>query len=274
MCPPNHFALFLERLWNDGLLMDIHSSSDRAPLSLKSAKLAVAMEKTVLPWIFAFLACQRLSAALEAIANGQELLSTDRTKDLLLFIQNILLFLLISTYGAMLLLSRPATALPTRLRHILVPMAMSYYFLLYGFLDHLPHALTDNLLPPALQIPCSMAGMILSLVGYSIAFWAILYLRRSFAILVSVREIVSKGPHPHIRHPMYLGYLFDSCGIVLVAFSPAILILSLGFVLLLLWRACMEEEKLSEASATYRQYATRAGFLFPRFRGSNPPAAS
>jgi hypothetical protein len=36
----------------------------------------------------------------------------------------------------------------------------------------------------------------------------------------------------------------------------------------------MEEEKLCEASASYRQYASGAGFLFPRFPNGSPPAVS
>ena len=247
--------------------------ADDTPLSQRWAAFAVALEKTVLPWVFAFLAYQRLSAALKGLPGAQELFYASLTRDVLLFIQNVLLFFLISLYGVMLLLSRPATVLPTKLNHILVPVAMSYYFILYGILGHLPPALTENLLPPALQLPCSLAGVILSLLGYSIAFWAILYLRRSFAIFVSVRQIVSKGPYAYMRHPMYLGYLFNSCGIALVGCSIAILILNLGFVLLLVCRARMEEEKLCEASASYRQYSNSAGFLFPRLRSSGPPTA-
>jgi protein-S-isoprenylcysteine O-methyltransferase Ste14 len=119
-----------------------------------------------------------------------------------------------------------------------------------------------------------MAGVVLSVIGYSIALWAIFYLRRSFAIFVSVRDIVSKGPYAYVRHPIYLGYLFDLCGFALAGFSVAILLLGCGFVLLLVERARMEEEKLCEASAPYRQYASRTGFLFPRFRSGDPSTPS
>jgi protein-S-isoprenylcysteine O-methyltransferase Ste14 len=254
--------------------MDTTPSADGAPLSLKSAKFAVAVEKAVFPWFFLFLAGRRLIAALGNYPTMGELLHATLTRDVLLFIQNVLLFILIGLYGAMLLLSRPATSLPTRRRHILVPMAMSCYFMLYGMLDFLPPLLRDNLLPPGLQRPCALAGVILSLIGYSIAIWAIFYLRRSFAVFVSVREIVLKGPYAYVRHPMYLGYLFDSCGIALVSFSTATLFLCCGFVFLLVYRARMEEEKLCEASASYRLYAGRAGFLFPRFRKGAQPTVS
>jgi protein-S-isoprenylcysteine O-methyltransferase Ste14 len=251
-----------------------------APLSLKSARLAVAMEKLVLPWLYVWLAYQRFSAALEdyhgikrlarfrsPYPNMQELLYAQLTK-------NALLFFLIALYGGMLLLSRPVTVLPTRRKHLLVPLAMSSYFVLYGMLDYLPPSLRDSLLPPALQFPCAMGGVLLSVIGYSIAIWAIFYLRRSFAIFVSVRRIVSKGPYAYTRHPIYLGYLFDSCGIALASFSIAILFLGCGFVWLLVERARMEEEKLCEASDSYRMYARRTGFLFPRFREIEIPPPS
>ena len=260
--------------------MDTTPAADDPPLSLKSAKFAIAMEKTVLPWLYALLAYQRWSAALQdyhrikigahfrsPYPNMQELLYASLTK-------NVLLFILIALYGVMLLLSRPATVLPTRRKHLLVPIAMSYYFLLYGMLDYLPLSLRESLLPPGLQFPCSMAGVVLSVIGYFIAIWAIFYLRRSFAIFVSVREIVSKGPYAYIRHPIYLGYLFDLCGVALVSFSIAVLFLGCGFVWLLVERARMEEEKLCAASDSYRLYARRTGFLFPRLRSSDSPSVS
>lgn len=260
--------------------MDTTPAADDAPISLKSAKIAIAIEKMVLPWLFAFFAYQRFSAALDdwrrikigahfrvSSPNIQELLYANLT-------QNVLLFVLIALYGVMLLWSRPATGLPTKRKHLLVPIAMSYYFMLYGILDHLPLSLRENLLPPALQFPCAMAGLMVSVIGYSIAIWAILYLRRSFAIFVSVREIISKGPYAYVRHPIYLGYLFESCGLVLSSFSIAILFLGCGFIWLLVERARMEEEKLCEASASYRLYANRTGFLFPKSRNSSPPLVS
>jgi protein-S-isoprenylcysteine O-methyltransferase Ste14 len=252
---------------------------DDTPLPLKSAKLAIAMEKTILPCIYAFLAYQRFTAALKdyhAIklfprlpqipANTRELICASLTK-------NTLLLIFLSLCGAMLLFSRPPSALPDKRKHLLVPLAMSYYFVLFGMLDFLPLSLRENLLPPAWQFPASMFGVILSLIGYSIAIWAIFYLRRSFSIFVSVREITLKGPYAYVRHPIYLGYLFDLCGITLAGFSIAVLFLGCGFVLLLVARARMEEEKLSEASA-YRLYMERTGFLFPRLRTRAPlPAA-
>ena len=260
--------------------MNISPTADDAPLSLRTGKLAVAMERWVHPWIHGFLAYQRFGAALETyhrIKIGAHLRSLDPYAQELLYAnltKNILLFFLMAFYGVMLLLSRPTTVLPTSRKHILVPIAMSYYFALFGLLDYLPLPLRENLLPHHLQFPCSMAGVILSVIGYSISIWAIVYLRRSFAVFVSVRDIVLKGPYSYVRHPIYLGYLFDFCGIALATFSLGIFFLGCGFILLLVQRARLEEEKLCEASASYRQYATRTGFLFPRFRNCGPPRVS
>ena len=44
------------------------------------------------------------------------------------------------------------------------------------------------------------------------------------------------------------------------------LLLGAGFVLLLIVRARLEEQKLASADEAYRQYAARTGFLFPRLK--------
>jgi protein-S-isoprenylcysteine O-methyltransferase Ste14 len=90
------------------------------------------------------------------------------------------------------------------------------------------------------------------------------HLGRSFAVLVSVRKIVSSGPYAYVRHPIYLGYAIDLCGLLLATSSIAMFTLAAGWVLLLIIRARIEEEMLSEADEGYRQYVTRTNFLFPR----------
>src|SRR5665213_490203 len=106
--------------------MDIHLTADDAPISPKFAKVAVALEKTVLPLLNAFLAYQRFDAAVgdyhriktfghfrSPSPHMQEMLYASLTK-------NVLLFILIALYGAMLLVSRPPTVLPTKRKHLLV----------------------------------------------------------------------------------------------------------------------------------------------------------
>jgi len=98
-----------------------------------------------------------------------------------------------------------------------------------------------------------------------VALWGLLYLRRSFALFVAVREVVSGGPYTWVRHPMYLGYLLEVTGLVLSSLSLGMLILGFGFVLLMVIRARLEEQRLLEACPAYRDYMSRTGFIIPHF---------
>jgi protein-S-isoprenylcysteine O-methyltransferase Ste14 len=103
-------------------------------------------------------------------------------------------------------------------------------------------------------------------IGYSISIWALCYLRRSFALLVAVRTVVLGGPYAYVRHPIYLGYALDLLGLLLVTGSLGWMLLGAGFATLMIYRARIEEQKLSEASSEYRQYIKQTAFLFPRWR--------
>ena len=244
------------------------------PISLRFAKTAVSVEKYLLPWVYAFLAVQRIlairlqylnfhsPARLHAIAiTTPGMFYASLTKDALLFV--------IAAFTClMLLLSRPPTSLPTKLKHILTPLAMSFYFLLYLSFNYFPPDMRENLFPANWHIPLAIMAVTLSLIGYSISIWALLYLRRSFSILVSVREVVSGGPYAYVRHPIYLGYAIDLFGLMLATGSIAILFLGCGFLFLMVQRARMEEEKLCEASESYRSYVEQTRFLLPKIRGA------
>ena len=179
--------------------------------------------------------------------------------------RNVLMFLLMAFTGVTLLFSRTPIAIPDKLNEVTVPIATSYYFLLYGIVDRLPAAFRESLLPIGFQGKSAAGGLILSLIGYSVAIWALCYLGRSFAILVSVRKVVSSGPYAFVRHPIYLGYAIELCGLLLANCSVAMLLLGAGFGMLLVVRARIEEEKLCEADEGYRRYINRTGFLLPRF---------
>jgi protein-S-isoprenylcysteine O-methyltransferase Ste14 len=250
------------------------ASSSGTPISPTFVSMAMAAERYVLPWIYGLLAWQRLgglrdhyrsysmmrqmSAAFHAANPGLKSAAyAALTKD-------VLMVALMTFAGVTLLFARPAIALPSKLKHVLVPIAMSYYFLLYGMVDRLPLSLRESLLPVNLHGIAATGGLVLSVIGYSIAIWALLHLGRSFAILVSVRKLVSSGPYAYVRHPIYLGYVIDLCGLVLANTCLGMLGLGAGFVMLLVIRAQMEEEMLGEADEGYRNYISRTGFLLPR----------
>jgi protein-S-isoprenylcysteine O-methyltransferase Ste14 len=99
-----------------------------------------------------------------------------------------------------------------------------------------------------------------------VALWAILYLGRSFGVFVVVRTVIFGGPYRWVRHPMYLGYICMLAGLALANYSVAYFSLVPIHMVLLLYRARLEESRLSEYSMEYREYRKRTGFIFPRFR--------
>jgi protein-S-isoprenylcysteine O-methyltransferase Ste14 len=223
---------------------------------------ALAVEKYALPLLSVFFALSRV----DAIRDDYDAWHSVGAPAFAQMVKEILIILLMLFTAVALVFSRPPKAAPDRLNQVLIPIAMSYYFFLYGLVDYLPSALRVNLFPPGMQGALALAGIAASIVGYAFAIWALCHLKRSFAILVAARKLVTTGPYARVRHPIYLGYLMDLCGLLLASGSLAMLLLGAGYVQLLILRARLEEQKLADADETYRQYAARTGFLFPRLK--------
>jgi protein-S-isoprenylcysteine O-methyltransferase Ste14 len=168
--------------------------------------------------------------------------------------------------GAALLLNRAPVRLPQNWKEIVLPLAGTYYYLLYNYAGLLPRILQQPLAPASTQTPLAAVALGLSFIGYAIALWGLLHLGRSFALLVSVRGIVTGGPYRYLRHPIYFGYLLHLGSLFLSRTSLGMLLLVAGHVLLTLCRARLEEARLIEHSEAYRAYAARTGFLWPSRR--------
>ena len=257
------------------ILMNQSSKDVDIPLPPKAAALLITLEKYVLPLLYAFLAYRRFQyiqsqfLAYHALASRHAIPSLSQGLYFADMTKQVLLFALMAFTGITLLFNRPPASLPDKLKHVIVPLAASYYLVLYGSADYWPVWLRTSLIPAAWRYFSAVVGVAFSIAGYSIAIWALLYLRRSFALFVSVREVVIKGPYRYVRHPIYLGYLLDLVGLLLATCSPGMIALGAGFVVLLICRARMEEDMLAEANPAYQRYFARTGFLFPRPRTGN-----
>lgn len=174
--------------------------------------------------------------------------------------------------GLLLLLGRRVDVLPQKLKYILVPLVSTFFYLTYSDISWFPTSFQKNLCPPGLQMPITIAGLVLIILGPVVAMWSVLYLGRSFGIFVMVRKVVFGGPYRWVRHPMYLGWIGMCIGVALANFTGACLLLITIHIFLLLYRARLEESQLSEYSAEYREYMKRTGFIIPRFR--RPAGAS
>ena len=239
------------------------------PLPRKAAVLLLWIEKYVLPLVYAFLASKQFQFLWSQYSTLKATHAHWMSMDSLYvgdFIKHLLLFILMVFTGSTLLLNRSPVVLPDKLKHILVPLGMSFYFVLYSIVDDLPLPLRQNLLTSDWQLPLSVVAMALSIMGYSLSIWAIVHLGRAFALFVSVRKVVLGGPYTYVRHPIYAGYLLDSAGLLCVTCSVAMFVLVLGFIVLIICRGKLEEEMLKQSSDEYKRHHQQTGFLFPRLR--------
>ena len=242
------------------------------PLTQRTARVLLWIEKYPLPLVYFWLAwrCWEVARAtyLEHRAAALSPLGLPPGWQNLYYAalgRYSLLLALMAFTGVTLLLNRAPSTPPDKLKHVVVPLAASFYFVLYTLVDKLPPAWSENLAPLEWRPTLTLAGIAFSLVGYAVAIWALCYLRRSFALMVAVRRVVFGGPYAYVRHPMYLGYLLDTVGLLLVTGSLGMGLLAAGFVALMTIRARMEEENLAGASAEYKRHYWRTGLFFPRW---------
>jgi protein-S-isoprenylcysteine O-methyltransferase Ste14 len=180
--------------------------------------------------------------------------------------RHVIVLLLNLFTGIFLLLGSRATVPPQKVKDVLVPLITSFFNLTYNAAQWFPTWAQKGLWPESLLTSFIVAGLLFGVIGPAVAIWAILNLGRSFGIFVEVKKVVLGGPYRWVRHPMYLGYMCMLAGLVFVNFSAAYFILVPIQMVLLLYRARLEEARLCEFSPEYRTYMKRAGFIFPKFR--------
>ena len=108
------------------------------------------------------------------------------------------------------------------------------------------------------------AGSVFIFLGDLLAFCALLYLYRSFSIMVEVRNLQIQGPYRWIRHPMYSGEILATIGFCLFKFSYFNIFLTLLFTICIVLRAKFEENKIIQIYPEYEKYQSETGFLFPK----------
>ena len=174
--------------------------------------------------------------------------------------------------GLTLLFNRAPVRQPEKPPDVLVPLLGTFFIYAFAFAHLAPAPLRESLMPVALRDGAAVAALLVSVAGYAVAVWSVVCLGRSFALLVSVRTVVRRGPYRYVRHPMYLGYIFLFAGILIGALSPIVILLTAVCISLTVWRARLEEDALTRHSGEYRDYAKRTGFLLPRRRAWRPLA--
>jgi protein-S-isoprenylcysteine O-methyltransferase Ste14 len=122
-------------------------------------------------------------------------------------------------------------------------------------ISHAPRTVENLLVVVAAEVLMTI-GLIVMVVGLA-------SLGRSFGIMPRARGLVQTGLYRWVRHPIYLGELLVSFGIMILAISPLMLTIYGVFVALQVYRLVMEERTLSEAYPAYAAYRARTARLLP-----------
>jgi len=150
----------------------------------------------------------------------------------------------------------------TRLREIIVPLAIIFFWALFNVACFLPKYFSVILLPKNVTLIFALIGTMLAILGWLICLVAVYQLRHSFSIFVQVRPLVTTGAYAFTRHPIYLGYILVAVGLCLSWPS----ILSIAMTIIYIWltaiRARLEEKRLKVFFPRYTEYAKKTPMLF------------
>ena len=120
------------------------------------------------------------------------------------------------------------------------------------------------LLPPQeLSSALYLTSLFLIIGGTAFAICAGLVLGRSISILPEARRLVTWGPYALVRHPLYLGEIVATAGVVLQYLSAWALLLLGVICAFQLQRMKNEEQLLSQAFSDYENYMARTARLVP-----------
>lgn len=112
------------------------------------------------------------------------------------------------------------------------------------------------IVPNGVQLAPNVVSTVLIFSGLVLSIFAKFSLRRSFGLVAANRGVKSGGLYRLVRHPMYMGYMINHVGFLLLYLSPwNVAIYALTWILL--WMRTEEEEKVLRRDPGYRDYAER-----------------
>ncbi|HYY11015.1 MAG TPA: isoprenylcysteine carboxylmethyltransferase family protein [Kineosporiaceae bacterium] len=107
------------------------------------------------------------------------------------------------------------------------------------------------------------AGEVLLVTGLAWSVWSIRTLGRSLSVVPQARELVHRGPYARVRHPLYLGEIIATLGLVLTAGGVLPMAGWVVLVLLQAYRASHEERLLGTDLPGYEAYRRSTPLLVP-----------
>lgn len=106
-------------------------------------------------------------------------------------------------------------------------------------------------------------AVLLLLVGMLWAIWSLAVLGCCFSTVPEVRGLVTRGPYQWVRHPIYLGEIVATLGVLLPVLSVFHVAIFAIFCGLQLWRTQYEEDGLRATFPEYGDYRQRTARLVP-----------
>jgi protein-S-isoprenylcysteine O-methyltransferase Ste14 len=194
-----------------------------APARLDAERLGDILSRAVIIVLFSFM----------AVRFGADFLQTHRLTNLLLLMSEMLVVALTVLRRSTAIVDRSMRARLLTVLSLLGPPLVK-------------PALVAPLLPPAITVAGSVAGLAIVIAGK-------VTLGRSFGLMPANRGIVSTGIYQIVRHPIYSGYLITHVAFLFANPSASnIAVLVAGDIALML-RAVCEEQTLAR-DERYRAY--------------------
>jgi protein-S-isoprenylcysteine O-methyltransferase Ste14 len=103
------------------------------------------------------------------------------------------------------------------------------------------------------------------LIGCGIAFsiYSLSHLGKNFSVIPQARKLVQNGPYKIVRHPLYIGELMSSFGVVLVTITFSRMLFFFCLVLCQVYRAYQEEKILANVFPEYQSYQSKTARFIP-----------
>lgn len=130
-----------------------------------------------------------------------------------------------------------------------------------------------HLLPPVLTTRFASRGRLLPILGtfavaagLAFAVWARRHLGRNWSGTITVKEdhtLIRSGPYRFVRHPIYSGLLLALVGTATAIGEVRGLLAVACVVVGFLRKIRLEEQKMSQTFAEYRQYRQKTAVLIP-----------
>lgn len=178
-----------------------------------------------------------------------------------LFLFTLIIFNILIAYA--LLVTRNLQRGPEGVLEVFVPAIVTFWEYSYNLIPLFPNQVNFLVIPRRCLSFSTLVGVHVSVLGLVIASVSIFNLRKSFGIFVQVRDIVTHGLYRYVRHPVYLGHVMTALGFMLLAPRVYTIVFCCIGIALVVFRARIEERKLSKFSEEYRRYMQQTPFIIP-----------